>query len=302
MKKLAFLLVWLWAAAALGAPYLGDYVEDETLYFTWHTSDSSGASITRSTDGTISVYKDGGVAQTTTGVTDTEDFDGVTGVHLVTIVLTDAFYVVGSDYSIVLSAATIDTQTVNATLAHFSIENRFDEVDVTAWTGTVVATPATAGYAYCTIKDGTGTGEVDTAAGAVVSVTTVATCTTASTCTALGADAVTAAAIAPGAITSSEAPNLDAAVSTCATPTEVNAEVVDVIRVDTNTIPGQVAPSDSPTLEYALMLLYKAWKNEKRQSETEYQLYDPTGVTVDQKATVSDAAGVTTVEEVVSGP
>lgn len=47
------------------------------------------------------------------------------------------------------------------------------KVDVTYWNGTAVATPHTAGYPVVTIKDGTGTGEIDTNAGAVVAVTTV---------------------------------------------------------------------------------------------------------------------------------
>ncbi len=105
--------------------YLGDYSEDATLSFLWDTNDSNGASITRATDGTVQVYKDGGVGQSVAGVTDTEDFDGLTGVHLCQIDLNaDAFYATGSDYNIVLNGAVIDTQTVNATLATFSIENR----------------------------------------------------------------------------------------------------------------------------------------------------------------------------------
>jgi len=45
------------------APYLGDFVEDETLHFMWSTNGADGASITRATDGTVSVYKDNGVTQ-----------------------------------------------------------------------------------------------------------------------------------------------------------------------------------------------------------------------------------------------
>ena len=108
------------------APYLGDIVEDATIRFIWSTNDSDGASITRATDGTVSVYKDLGTTQTVAGVYDTyEDFDGLTGVHGCRIdTSADAFYATGSDYTVVLSAATIDSQTVNAVLAHFSIENR----------------------------------------------------------------------------------------------------------------------------------------------------------------------------------
>lgn len=121
--------------------YLGDYKEDDIVYFLWSTNGSDGESITRSTNGTVSVYKDNGTSQTTTGVTDTEDFDSLTGIHACTIDLSsDAFYAVGADYAVVLSAATIDSQTVNAVLAHFSIENRFNETTVTSMaTGVVTA-------------------------------------------------------------------------------------------------------------------------------------------------------------------
>lgn len=126
--------------------WLGDYVENETVYFLWSTNDSNGASITRAVDGTVQVYKDNNVAQSVAGITDTEDFDGLTGIHACTIDLSaDVFYAIGADYAVVLNGATIDGESVNAVLAHFSIENRFDEVDVTQWLGTAAATPTVAG-------------------------------------------------------------------------------------------------------------------------------------------------------------
>lgn len=106
--------------------YLGDYTEDSTLYFCWSTNDGAGGSITRSTNGTIKVYKDDGTTESTAGITDTEDFDSLTGVHNCKIDLSaDAFYAPAHDYSVVLAGAVIDGQTVNAVLATFSIENRF---------------------------------------------------------------------------------------------------------------------------------------------------------------------------------
>ena len=106
--------------------YLGDYSEDSTVYFCWSTFNKNGASVTRSTNGTIQVYKDDGTGQSTAGITDTEDFDSLTGIHNCKIDLSsDAFYAVGHDYSVVLAGATIDGETVNVTLAMFSIENRF---------------------------------------------------------------------------------------------------------------------------------------------------------------------------------
>ena len=52
------------------------------------------------------------------------------------------------------------------------------DADVIDWTGTAVAAPATAGYVYATIKDGTGTGEIDTLSGSVVNVDLVDLATT----------------------------------------------------------------------------------------------------------------------------
>lgn len=106
----------------MSAPYLGNYTEDEIVYFTWTTEDAAGAATTRTADGIISIYKDNNATQTTLGITDTKDFDSVTGLHACTIdTSTDAFYATGSEYAVVVSAAEIDGQIINAPIAHFSI-------------------------------------------------------------------------------------------------------------------------------------------------------------------------------------
>lgn len=111
--------------------YLGDYKEDSIVYFCWSTNDKNGASITRATNGTIKIYKDDNTTEITDGVTDTEDFDGITGVHNCKINLgVAAAYAVGHDYSIVLADNVIDGETVNSVLATFSIENRFSSSDL----------------------------------------------------------------------------------------------------------------------------------------------------------------------------
>jgi hypothetical protein len=105
--------------------YIGDFPQDQTIYHLWSTNDAYGASITRATDGTLHVYKnDATGTEVTTGITDTEDFDSLTGVHCCKIVTTDAFYAPACDYTVVLKAASIDSQTVNAPIFSFSIENR----------------------------------------------------------------------------------------------------------------------------------------------------------------------------------
>ena len=105
--------------------YLGNIAASQTLNFLFPTNDSDGAAVAPTTAGTVSIYKDDDAAQTTAGVTYTPSFDGVAGVNLVTIATSDAFYAAGHDYTVVLTDAVIDGQTVNTALAAFSIEHRY---------------------------------------------------------------------------------------------------------------------------------------------------------------------------------
>ena len=110
--------------------YKGDIISGATIYETWYTNDAGGASINPTVNGTISVYKNDDVTQTVTGVTDVRAFDGLVGVHNVKIETTDAFYAVAKDYSVLLSAATIDGNVVNCVLFTFSIQNRNEQGDI----------------------------------------------------------------------------------------------------------------------------------------------------------------------------
>jgi hypothetical protein len=96
--------------------------------------------------------------------------------------------------------------------------------------------------------------------------------------------------------------NLDATVSTRATPAQVNAEMVDALNVDTYAEPGQGAPPATASLATKINYLFKGWRNRKSQSATEQKLFNDDGVTVDQKATVSDDGTTLTVGEQASGP
>jgi hypothetical protein len=83
---------------------------------------------------------------------------------------------------------------------------------------------------------------------------------------------------------------------------DVNAEVVDALATDTYAEPGQGAPGATVSLSAKIGYLYKAWRNKKDNDGSANQIYDDSGVTVDQKSTVSEAAGVVTRQEWVSGP
>lgn len=162
--------------------YLGDFSQGQFVPFHWNTFDAFGASVTRATNGALTVVRLSDNEQITIGVTDTEDDVG-TGVHKCVIDTTDPVdYPAGEDYSVVLQAAVIDGQAINAALAHFSIENRSgllasqytapDNASVatilgqTGTTGVVVAAASKTGYALsatgldqisASIPDGVGT-------------------------------------------------------------------------------------------------------------------------------------------------
>lgn len=83
--------------------------------------------------------------------------------------------------------------------------------------------------------------------------------------------------------------------------TSVNTEVLDVLNVDTFAQPGQGTPPATATPLQMVSYLYKAWRNRKSQTSSEYILYNDDGTTSDQKATVTGTTTVV-VGEVTSGP
>lgn len=114
---------------------LGIVEPGTTLYLPFHTFDSNdpSASVTltglATTD--IEIYKDGSTTQRASDAgyalldTDGIDFDGVTGIHGLSINLADnttaGFYAAGSQYWVVISSVTVDAATVNFVLATFRI-------------------------------------------------------------------------------------------------------------------------------------------------------------------------------------
>lgn len=96
--------------------------------------------------------------------------------------------------------------------------------------------------------------------------------------------------------------NLDATVASRATPAQVNAEVLDVLTVDTFAEPGQEAPAATNTLAVKIAYLFKAWRNRSTQTSTLYALYNDDTTTLAQKSTVSDDGTTFDRGEVGSGP
>jgi hypothetical protein len=110
---------------------LGNIVAgDSILDFDFNTHTALGKPITLAGTPVIKVYKGKATeTETTKGVTLTIDHDGIIGKHHVRIVTSDGFYTIANDYSVVLTAGTVDGQSVAGTvLAHFSVLNRAGDV------------------------------------------------------------------------------------------------------------------------------------------------------------------------------
>lgn len=82
----------------------------------------------------------------------------------------------------------------------------------------------------------------------------------------------------------------------------INAEVVDVLTVDTFAEPGQGAPAATASLATKIGYLFKAWRNKKTQTASQFSLFADDASTVDQKSTVTDDGSTTTVGEMATGP
>ena len=163
---------------------LGNVAAGTTLYIPFHTFNSSGASVTLTglAVGDVEIYKNGSVTQRASDAgyalldTDGIDFDGITGIHGFSVNLADntdaGFFSVGAWYWVVISAVTVDSQTVNFVAAVFRIVAAetaagVPAVDTTHWKGATAAAVDTAGYPKVTVKSGTGTGEIVLSSGNV---------------------------------------------------------------------------------------------------------------------------------------
>jgi len=106
--------------------YLGDFPLGQQIPFWFNSHKFSDASmITLAGSPVLSVYKQGSTTETTTGPSLSVDYDSRPGMHYVTIDTTDAFYVAGCDYAVVLTTGTVDgVGQVGEVLAQFSIRNR----------------------------------------------------------------------------------------------------------------------------------------------------------------------------------
>ncbi len=117
--------------------YLGNWAEDSTgLTYKFTTRNTTGEASALSS-GLIDIYKGSSTSPTTAGVTLTSTFASVTGFNHVGIDLSStSFYAISEEYTAILSQGEVNGVDVTGEVVFsFSIENRFDEVDVTKVSG-----------------------------------------------------------------------------------------------------------------------------------------------------------------------
>lgn len=120
--------------------YLGDFALGQTVRGMFSSSAANGGRVDFNNaleTADIRVYKDGGATERASqaGYTVTSTFDSMTGITSWAIDTSDnttaGFYVAGSDYAVVLYPdETVDSQSVAAVLATFSIKNRLPNLEV----------------------------------------------------------------------------------------------------------------------------------------------------------------------------
>jgi hypothetical protein len=175
------------------------------------------------------------------------------------------------------TVTTLTGHTAQTGDTYAQLPTNFSDLSISVTTGLVDITQAAADKAWSTAARAL-TDKAGFSLAADQSAVTVG------TVNALAADSVNASALAADALA------------------EINAEVLDVLNVDTFSEPGQGAPPASPTMRQMLHYGYKAWRNLTKVNATTYELYNDAGAVVDQKSTHSDDATTLTSGEVGSGP
>lgn len=107
--------------------YLGDFAAGAVFDLKFTTRRFTTGVPFALSSGAISVYKNNDVSQSTSGVTLSADFDGVTGLNNVRIDLSSdgTFYAAGSNFQVVITTGTVDSvSVVGEVVAQFSIANR----------------------------------------------------------------------------------------------------------------------------------------------------------------------------------
>lgn len=230
-----------------------------TLYIPFASYNSSGASVALTglavTD--VEIYKNGSVTQRASDAgialldTDGIDFDGITGINGFSIDLSDdtdsGFYAAGAFYWVVVSAVTIDSQTVNFIAATFRIVESEPAAGRPAVGVSSIANGAVTAAAIATDA-------IDADAIADNAINAAAIADGAITAAKIATDAIDADALADGAITA--ATFAASAIDATALATNAAQEIADTVLTRQMT-ESYAANGVAPTLAQALMAIHQ---------------------------------------------
>jgi len=290
--------------------YLGDFPTGQTIYIPFNTfsSDDPAASMTITglavTD--IEIYKDGSATQRSSDSgyalldTDGIDFDGITGIHGISIDTSDntdaGFYAAGSDYWVVISSITLDAATVNFVAAIFSIDNRGLLRPTTAQRTLDVTATGAAGIDWGNVENKTTANDL--------SQTDIQLCDTTTTNTDMvGTDnAALASVCTEGRLAELDAANIpsdldavlvdtnslnDTKIPNTLSLVNINAEVEDVIGTDANTELAAI-PTTTSDLRKMVQFIFEYFRNKKTITSTTETLMKEDASTTLGTSTISD--------------
>ena len=141
--------------------YLGDFAAGDTIDFKFTTfRPSTGAAFTLGGTPAISIYKDNGTTESTSGVTLTTDFDSRTGLNHVRITTSSdgTFYADGSQFEAVITTGTVDSvSVVGSCVGRFTLRAQAALYPTTAGRKLDVSTTGEAGIDFANIGSPTTT-------------------------------------------------------------------------------------------------------------------------------------------------
>lgn len=235
--------------------------------------------------GDILIFKDGSTTEraSTSGYTFTVDFDAKTGLNVVVIDLADnttaGFFAGGAEYLVAVGDITIDSQTVRTWLARFTIGHN----------GAVLDTAIASLASQVSFVIERGPAEDDALNGCVAYIHDVA------------SSIQGGFAVVQDYTGSTKTVTLVAGTTfTVASTDNISFFPPPLFAQRAEPVQGTPAATTDPLTK--LDYLYKAWRNRKTQTATQFSLYNDDAVTVDHKSTSSDDGTTASMGEIATGP
>lgn len=263
--------------------YLGDFNFGSTVFFKFTTVNSSGVPTALSSAG-VTAYRDGSTVQDTTGLTLTSTFDAIVGLNMVQVDMSTAgFYSSGGSYTVILSSGAASENLTGYTLAHFSLRDRF--VLSTAGLETVstagLETLSSAGLETLstlgiTTLSSAGLETLSSAGLETLSTLGITTLSSAGLETLSTVGIETLSTVGLETVSTVGLETVSTVGLETVTAAVINAEVLDVLDVDTFAVPTDL-PSTLPTITGMMGYQHGTLRNQLTLGASAKTFYDPAG-------------------------